>query len=171
MSGTSHGGRWFFSSIFFCPQRSQWIGYVRQQSEKGNLEEITFKVLKIININLCIPIIIIIIIIIIVIITITIIINIIAIIIIVMDAKVVIRKWGQAGGGDSGTAGSKVLLKEKKVPNLYFHSAHWSFLASQDALEVIVSVSQSVSDSKNRVDWCDPGEWRYLLRTLLTRLW
>ena len=51
----------------------------------------------------------------------------------------------------------------------------FQFLASQDALEVIVSVSQSVSesvsDSKNRVDWCDPGEWRYLLRTLLTRLW
>ena len=28
-------------------------------------------------------------------------------------------------------------------------------------------VSESVSDSKNRVDWCDPGEWRYLLKTLL----
>ena len=120
MSGTSHGGRWFFSSIFFCPQRSQWIGYVRQQSEKGNLEEITFKVLKIINIILCIPIIIIIVITIIIVI-------ILIIILIIMDAKVVIRKWGQAGGGDSGTAGSKVLLKEKKVPNLYFHSAHWSF--------------------------------------------
>ena len=76
----------FLRQYFFCPQRSQWIGYVRQQSEKGNLEEITFKVLKIININLCIPIIIIIIVM-------TIIINIIAIIIIIiMDAKVVIRK-------------------------------------------------------------------------------
>ena len=76
----------FFSSILLCPQCSQWIGYVRQQSEKGNFEEITFKVLKIININLCIPIIIIIIVM-------TIIINIIAIIIIIiMDAKVVIRK-------------------------------------------------------------------------------
>ena len=29
-------------------------------------------------------------------------------------------------------------------------------------------VSQSLSDSKNRVDWCDPGEWRYLLKTLLS---
>ena len=44
------------------------------------------------------------------------------------------------------------------------------FLASQDALEVML-VSESVSDSKNRVDWCDPGEWRYLLKTLLMRLW
>ena len=25
------------------------------------------------------------------------------------------------------------------------------------------SVSEWVSNSKNRVDWCDPGEWRYLL--------
>ena len=44
------------------------------------------------------------------------------------------------------------------------------FLASQDALEVMLVsqwVSQSLSDSKNRVDWCDPGEWRYLLKTLL----
>ena len=41
------------------------------------------------------------------------------------------------------------------------------FLASQDALEVIVWVSEWVRHSKNRVDWCDPGEWRYLLKTLL----
>ena len=40
------------------------------------------------------------------------------------------------------------------------------FLASQDALEVML-VSQWVTDSKNRVDWCDPGKWRYLLMTLL----
>ena len=36
------------------------------------------------------------------------------------------------------------------------------------------NVSESVSQwvtLLNRVDWCDPGEWRYLLRTLLTRLW
>ena len=33
------------------------------------------------------------------------------------------------------------------------------FLASQDALEVML-VSQSVTDSKNRVNWCDPGECR-----------
>ena len=32
-------------------------------------------------------------------------------------------------------------------------------------------VSESVTDSKNRVDWCDPGEWRYLLNSLLIRLW
>ena len=32
------------------------------------------------------------------------------------------------------------------------------------------NVSHSVTDSKNRVNWCDPGEWRYLLRTLLSRL-
>ena len=31
------------------------------------------------------------------------------------------------------------------------------------------SVSQWVT-LLNRVNWCDPGEWRYLLRTLLTRL-
>ena len=37
-----------------------------------------------------------------------------------MEAKVVIRKWAQAGGGDSGTAGSKVLVKEKKVPTFIF---------------------------------------------------
>ena len=36
------------------------------------------------------------------------------------------------------------------------------FLASWDAIEPGL-----VSDSKNRVDWCDPGEWRYLLNTLL----
>ena len=29
------------------------------------------------------------------------------------------------------------------------------------------SVRLSVRHSKNRVDWCDPGEWRYLLKTLL----
>ena len=75
----------FLRQYFFCPQRSQWIGYVRQQSEKGNLEEITFKVLKIINIILCIPIIIIIVITIIIVI-------ILIIILIIMDAKVVIRK-------------------------------------------------------------------------------
>ena len=40
------------------------------------------------------------------------------------------------------------------------------FLASQDALKVIVWVSHWVI--KNQVDWCDPGEWRYLLKTLLT---
>ena len=41
------------------------------------------------------------------------------IMIIIMDGKVVIRKWAQAGG-DSGTAGSKVLVKEKKVPTFIF---------------------------------------------------
>ena len=48
------------------------------------------------------------------------------------------------------------------------------FLASQDALEVMLVsewVSQWVSHSKKQVDWCDPGEWRYLLKTLLMRLW
>ena len=47
------------------------------------------------------------------------------------------------------------------------------FLASWDAIEPgLVSQSVSaVSDSKNRVDWCDPGEWRYLLKTLLMILW
>ena len=29
------------------------------------------------------------------------------------------------------------------------------------------NVSESVHNSKNQVDWCDPGEWRYLLM----RLW
>ena len=29
------------------------------------------------------------------------------------------------------------------------------------------SVTEWVSHSKNRVDWCDPGKWRYLLKTLL----
>ena len=36
------------------------------------------------------------------------------------------------------------------------------------------SVSESVSESVTllyRVDWCDPGEWRYPLKTLLMRLW
>ena len=33
------------------------------------------------------------------------------------------------------------------------------------------SVTESVSDSKNRVDWCYPGEWRYLLKTLHMWLW
>ena len=28
-------------------------------------------------------------------------------------------------------------------------------------------VSESVSNSKNQVDWCDPGKWRYLLKTLI----
>ena len=32
-------------------------------------------------------------------------------------------------------------------------------------------VSYWVTDSKNRVYWCDPGEWRYLLKILLMRLW
>ena len=43
------------------------------------------------------------------------------------------------------------------------------FLASQDALEVML-VSEWVSESVtllNWVDWCDPGKWRYLLKTLL----
>ena len=39
-----------------------------------------------------------------------------------------------------------------------------SFLASWDAIEPGL-VTEWVSDSKNRVDWCDPGERRYLLRT------
>ena len=70
-----------------------------------------------------------------------------------------------------------VFLKSMSFPNgaggppLGKNSHIFPFLASQDALEVIVSVSEWVRDSKNRVDWCDPGEWRYLLRTLLTRLW
>ena len=34
-------------------------------------------------------------------------------------------------------------------------------------INVSYSVSQWVTDSKNRVNWCDPGEWGYLLRTLL----
>ena len=44
------------------------------------------------------------------------------------------------------------------------------FLASQDALEVML-VSQWVTDSKSRVDWCDPGKWRYLEKSLLMWLW
>ena len=40
------------------------------------------------------------------------------------------------------------------------------FLASWDAIEPGL-----VSDSKNWLDWCDPGEWRYLLKILLMRLW
>ena len=40
------------------------------------------------------------------------------------------------------------------------------YLASWDAIE-----PGSLSDSKNWLDWCDPGEWRYLLKTLLMRHW
>ena len=40
------------------------------------------------------------------------------------------------------------------------------YLASWDAIE-----PGSLSDSKNWLDWCDPGEWRYLLKTLLKRPW
>ena len=43
---------------------------------------------------------------------------------------------------------------------------HVLYLASWDAIEPGL-LTQSVSDSKNRVDWCDPDEWRYLLKTLL----
>ena len=47
---------------------------------------------------------------------------------------------------------------------------HGRFLASWDAIEPGL-VTLSFSHSKNRVDWCDPGEWRYLLKILLMRLW
>ena len=72
---------------------------------------------------------------------------------------------------DLGTSAGKKKKRENVGPRLGKNSHIFPFLASQDALEVIVSVSEWVRDSKNRVDWCDPGEWRYLLRTLLTRLW
>ena len=52
-----------------------------------------------------------------------------------------------------------------KITKLFFSFTRRSW---SDVSEI---VSESVSDSENRVDWCDPGEWRYLLRTLLTRLW
>ena len=55
-----------------------------------------------------------------------------------------------------------------------YHSLQrWSFLASWDAIEPEL-VSESVSQSVrllNRLDWCDLGEWRYLLKILLMRLW
>ena len=44
------------------------------------------------------------------------------------------------------------------------------FLASWDAIEP-TWVSESVGNSKNQVDWCGPGKWRYQLKTLLMRHW
>ena len=32
-------------------------------------------------------------------------------------------------------------------------------------------VSKWVGNSKNQVDWCGPGKWRYQLKTLLMRHW
>ena len=42
--------------------------------------------------------------------------------------------------------------KVREYFSCFFSSYDFIFLASQDALEVIMSVSESVSDSKNRVD-------------------
>ena len=54
-----------------------------------------------------------------------------------------------------------------------FHFAHWTVVVSvkrRSRSDVGQSVSQSVI-VKNWLDWCDPGEWWYLLKTLLTWLW
>ena len=51
----------------------------------------------------------------------------------------------------------------------------WNFdlfsVTRRSRSDVSQSVSESVRHSKNRVDWCDPGEWRYLLNTLIMWLW
>ena len=48
---------------------------------------------------------------------------------------------------------------------------YYSFLASQDALEVM-GVSEWVTESLmvSQLDWCDSGEWWYLWKTLVTWL-
>ena len=55
--------------------------------------------------------------------------------------------------------------KYNKLWNKLIHLFHWQ------SDSVSEWVGESLSHSKKRVDWCDPGEWRYLLKTLLMRLW
>ena len=67
-------------------------------------------------------------------------------------------------------------IKTSKFETKTFHAIFWnskqthtfSFLASWDAIEPGL-VSQWVT-LLNRLDWCDPGEWRYLMKNLLMKL-
>ena len=68
----------------------------------------------------------------------------------------------------SATAMNKTILEVASQHSATFpvdQIKRKTFLASWDAIEPMW-LTESVR-LLNRLDWCDPGEWRYLLKTLL----
>ena len=98
-------------------------------------------------------------------------------------AKTTIQTRTMTNGNDKGKYNDNDLdIDDNRDNGLWRHSMvtalpsmQWSNFSLFSILSVTRrsrsdSVSQSVSQSVtllNRDDWCDPGEWRYLLRTLL----
>ena len=60
------------------------------------------------------------------------------------------------------------ITKSNSLVGLLFVFLLYIFLASQDALEVMLFTSCLMV---SWLDWCDPGEWWYLKKTWLTCLW